>query len=189
MMHSLYQTHWILKNNHVAYRIVEVTPTNIAYTDLTGRFPYRSSRGKKYILVGCHYDGNFIWAEPLKIEQHIWSQNHRKNKHDFYKIWNATENVRFWQRSITTFLKFNGCKRYWFLTRASTYSSRSFSGEGNLDFQKSFKGMHSKPGSRSFSCRMGQTNPTPGLNLEFITIGKNWSQPIGVWENSTIIPG
>ena len=36
-----------------------------AYMDLTGRFPYRSSRGNEYILVRYHYDSNSILVEPL----------------------------------------------------------------------------------------------------------------------------
>ena len=54
------------KTNDVAYAIVEVTLKNVAYIDLTGRFPYRSSSGNEYILAGYHYDGNVILAEQLK---------------------------------------------------------------------------------------------------------------------------
>ena len=54
------------KINEVAYVIVEVKPKNVAYIDFTGRFPYRSSRGNKYILVGYHYGDNAISAESLK---------------------------------------------------------------------------------------------------------------------------
>ena len=39
------------KTNDVEYAIVYVTSKNVAYTDLTGRFPYRLSRGNEYILV------------------------------------------------------------------------------------------------------------------------------------------
>ena len=50
------------------------------YTDLTWRLPNRSSRGNKYTLVGYHYDGNAILAEPLKnrtVENipHIWEKS------------------------------------------------------------------------------------------------------------------
>ena len=34
--------------------------------DLTGRFPKRPSRGNEYILVGYHYDGNYIHGIPVK---------------------------------------------------------------------------------------------------------------------------
>ena len=55
-----------IKTNDVVYKIEPITPTNKAYTDLTGRFPYRSSRGNEYILVGYHFDGNAILAVALK---------------------------------------------------------------------------------------------------------------------------
>ena len=36
------------------------------YTDQTGKFPFISSRGNKYIMVLYHVDSNSIWAEPMK---------------------------------------------------------------------------------------------------------------------------
>ena len=50
----------------MAYSVVELTPKNIAYTDLTGRFLYRLRRSNRYILVGYHYYGNAILTEPLE---------------------------------------------------------------------------------------------------------------------------
>ena len=58
-----------IKTHDVAYSILELPPKNIAYTDLTGRFPYRSSRGNEYIMVGYHFDANAIVAEPIKNRQ------------------------------------------------------------------------------------------------------------------------
>ena len=55
-----------LKTNDVVYKIEPITPTNKEYTDLAGRFPYRSSRGNEYILVGYHFDGNEILSVALK---------------------------------------------------------------------------------------------------------------------------
>ena len=55
-----------IKTHEVAYSLVELPPKNIAYTDLTGRFPYRSSSGNEYIMVGYHFDGNVILGEPIK---------------------------------------------------------------------------------------------------------------------------
>ena len=43
--------------------------TNKAYMDLTGRFPYKSSRGNEYILIAFHYDSNAILGLPLKNRQ------------------------------------------------------------------------------------------------------------------------
>ena len=36
------------------------------YTDQTGKFPFISSRGNKYMMVLYHVDSNSIWAEPMK---------------------------------------------------------------------------------------------------------------------------
>ena len=38
----------------------------MSFMDLTGRFPKHSRSGNQYLLVVYHYDGNVIWAEPLK---------------------------------------------------------------------------------------------------------------------------
>ena len=38
----------------------------MGYTDLTGRFPYRSARGNEYIFIAYNYDGNAILAEPIR---------------------------------------------------------------------------------------------------------------------------
>ena len=40
-----------------------------AYTDLTGRFPFQSSRGNNYLFILYDYDGNAILAEPIKNRQ------------------------------------------------------------------------------------------------------------------------
>ena len=58
-----------IKTYDVAYSLVTLPPKNTAYTDLTGRFPYRSSSGNEYILVGYHFDGNVILGEPIKNRQ------------------------------------------------------------------------------------------------------------------------
>ena len=53
-----------MKKHEVVYSIIQDNSIT-AYTDLTGRFPYRSSRGNEYILVGYHYDSNAILVQPL----------------------------------------------------------------------------------------------------------------------------
>ena len=40
--------------------------TKKAYGDLTGRFPFTSSRGLQYFLVVYHYDANAILVGTLK---------------------------------------------------------------------------------------------------------------------------
>ena len=49
-------------------------PTNNAFIDLTRRFPYRSSRGNEYVLIGYYYDANAIQTERLK-SRHSWTIN------------------------------------------------------------------------------------------------------------------
>ena len=46
--------------------LIDFSPKNTAYGDLTGRFPHKSSRGNQYLLVIYDYDSNAISAEPLK---------------------------------------------------------------------------------------------------------------------------
>ena len=40
-----------------------------SYCDLTGRFPYKSSRGTQYLFVMYDYDSNAILFEGLKTRQ------------------------------------------------------------------------------------------------------------------------
>ena len=54
-----------IKTQEVLYAVFE-TNKELGYMDLTGRFPYKSSRGHEYILVAYNYDGNAILAQPLK---------------------------------------------------------------------------------------------------------------------------
>ena len=52
--------------NEVAYMLIDKKELSTAYTDLTGRFPMRSSRGNQYILIGYHYDANCIHGIAIK---------------------------------------------------------------------------------------------------------------------------
>ena len=42
-----------------------MAPKNSGYTDLTGHFPYRSSRGNKYIMVAYSYNINAILEKAI----------------------------------------------------------------------------------------------------------------------------
>ena len=55
-----------IKTNDVAYMVIDKNELSTAYTDLTGRFPCKSSSGNEYLLVAYHYDGNCIIAKPLR---------------------------------------------------------------------------------------------------------------------------
>ena len=54
------------KTNDIYAAIVPFHTKTTAYADLTGKFPYRSSRGNQYFLVIYDYDSNAILAETLK---------------------------------------------------------------------------------------------------------------------------
>ena len=53
------------KTKAIYYKVYSIVPKNLAYTDLTGRFPYRSSRGSQYIMVAYSYDSNAILAKAI----------------------------------------------------------------------------------------------------------------------------
>ena len=56
------------------------TPKGISYSDQTGRFPYQSSRGNKYICVTYNYDANAILFSLLK----------NRESTSLVKAWEAT---------------------------------------------------------------------------------------------------
>ena len=55
------------RTNDVIYSLV--SSKDKAYMDLTGRFPYCSSRGNEYVLISYHYDANAIQGIPLPNRQ------------------------------------------------------------------------------------------------------------------------
>ena len=58
------------KKQYVACsKIIPFTPKELSYGDLTGSFPYTSSRGNKYLYVMYDYDSNAILVHPLKTRQ------------------------------------------------------------------------------------------------------------------------
>ena len=71
------------KTNDVCTIIQKLNPKTTAYSDLTGRFPYKSSRGNQYILIVYHYDSNAILAEPLSD----------RRGHTITKTWQKINNV------------------------------------------------------------------------------------------------
>ena len=55
-----------VKTNDVAYMVTNRKEISTAYTDLTGRFPCKSSRGNEYVLVAYHYNDNTILGRSMK---------------------------------------------------------------------------------------------------------------------------
>ena len=54
------------KTNDIIYAITSYTVKDVTAADLTGRFPYTSSRGNQYVMIMYNYDANVIWGLPLK---------------------------------------------------------------------------------------------------------------------------
>ena len=52
--------------NEVFYYLTQPEVTGKAYSDLTGRFSHRLSRGNEYLLVRYHFGANVILATPIK---------------------------------------------------------------------------------------------------------------------------
>ena len=42
------------------------------YTDQTGKFPYLSSQGNRYVMVGVHVDATYIFQERIKTK--LWAK-------------------------------------------------------------------------------------------------------------------
>ena len=54
------------KSLHCYSTIIPAPDNGKTYTDQTGRFPYQSSRGNKYIFLLYNYDANAILCEAIK---------------------------------------------------------------------------------------------------------------------------
>ncbi|KAL7525440.1 hypothetical protein ACHAWF_004304, partial [Thalassiosira exigua] len=52
------------KEHDIFIQIVDLQET--IYTDQTGKFPYLSSKGNRYVMVAVHIDANYITMEPMK---------------------------------------------------------------------------------------------------------------------------
>ena len=72
-----------LKTQHCFASIVSFESTAKAYSDQTGKFPFTSSRGNKYLMIVYDYDSNAILQEPLKSKTaselvRAWSKIHKR---------------------------------------------------------------------------------------------------------------
>ena len=65
---------------------------NKTYMDLAGRFPYKSSRNNKCILIVYHGDSNVILGQAIKIRQALTITSAWKSLHDTLNNTSATSN-------------------------------------------------------------------------------------------------
>ena len=54
------------KTHAVIYTLIESSSKGIGYIDLTGHFPYRSTKGNQYIFIAYHFDANAIYGHAIK---------------------------------------------------------------------------------------------------------------------------
>ena len=82
------------------YSLATTPGEAVTYTDLTGRFPFTSSRGNQYIMVAHHYDSNAILVEPVK----------NRNAQTLVSAWTKL-NKRFTEAGLkpTTYIMDNEC--------------------------------------------------------------------------------
>ena len=58
------------ERRHECYiAITSVKPSGTTYSDITGRFPIKSSRGNQYLVICYDYDTNYIAVAPTKSRQ------------------------------------------------------------------------------------------------------------------------
>ena len=94
-----------IKTHDVIYSLIESSPTGLGYMDLTGRFPYRSSQGNEYILVGYHYDANAILAIPIKNRNASTITEAWKSLHNDFKQAGVPPNTYVLDNEISSTLK------------------------------------------------------------------------------------
>ena len=76
-----------VKQYSVCSKLIPFSPKELSYGDLTGSFPFTSSRGNKYLYVMYDHDSNSILVHPLKTRQaseisKAWTALHAKlSKH------------------------------------------------------------------------------------------------------------
>lgn len=76
-------------------QIIPFTAKEMTYGDITGAFPYTSSRGAKYISVMYDFDGNVIITHTLKSRQ----------AHEIAKYWKTLhDNITHHGHKIKTFI-------------------------------------------------------------------------------------
>ena len=59
----------ISRTYKIVSKVIPFTSREMTYGDLTGAFPFTSTRGNKYIYVMYNYDANAILIHPMKSRQ------------------------------------------------------------------------------------------------------------------------
>ena len=89
----------------MAYMLIDRKELSTAYTDLTGRFPVRSSRGNQYILIGYHYDANCIHGIAVKDRKAATLTAAWQSLHDMFAKAGVAPNTYVMDNEISNDLK------------------------------------------------------------------------------------
>ena len=97
---SFYPDTESVKTHEIFATIIPFNLKITGFSDLTGAFPYKSSRGNLYVMVMYDYDKNAILAEPIKNRQaaiihNTFTKFHRSSKQEV-----TTQNFTLWTTSV-----------------------------------------------------------------------------------------
>ena len=89
-----------VKTHELCATIIPFDLNRKGFSDITGAFPHKSSRGDLYAMVLCDYDINTILSKPIKIGRQqpsamLSSISTRSSKKDV-----ATQNFTLWTASV-----------------------------------------------------------------------------------------
>ena len=95
-------THSHKKTYETLNMVMPFTAKELTYGDLTGAFPYTSTRGSKYIFVMYDVDSNAILVQPLKS----------KGAHEIKKAWrHLTDRLTLYGHKLKHYILDNECSQ------------------------------------------------------------------------------
>ena len=105
---QLTQNKTYTESNDMFYSIIQ--NKNKAFMDLTGRIPYKSSRGNEYILIAYHVDSNAIIGTPVKNRQANTFKKASLHSHNQFSQSTSTPNTWILDNEISGDLQFTMIK-------------------------------------------------------------------------------
>ena len=101
-----------IKTFETISQLICFLPKEFAYGDFTGAFPFKSSRGSKYLYILYSYNSNAILVEPLKTRQAVeikkaWEKLYQQLTQHGHKMSNFLLDNVFSQDFKKSFNKYN----------------------------------------------------------------------------------
>ena len=154
--------------------------------DLTGRFPYCSSKGNEYILIAYHYDSNAILGLPVANRQAGTLTKAWKKLHETLTTVTAAPNVWILDNETSKQLQSAMTKKaHEFPTCPTTHTQSKCCRTFHPNVQKSLQGRISISRLQFSNQRMGQIIG-PSFPYSQLTSGgtcqpQNISSCISIW--------